>query len=46
MFLHIDMDYFFAQLEEKRRPMAKDKIIVVCVYSGRKPDAGVVSTNG
>ena len=44
MFLHIDMDYFFAQLEEKRRPMAKDKIIVVCVYSGRTPDAGVVST--
>jgi len=44
VFLHIDMDYFFAQLEEKRRPMAKGKIIVVCVYSGRAPDAGVVST--
>lgn len=38
------MDYFFAQLEEKRRPMAKDKIIVVCVYSGRTSDSGVVST--
>lgn len=38
------MDYFFAQLEEKRRPMAKGKIIVVCVYSGRTPDSGVVST--
>ncbi|MFH0738154.1 MAG: DNA polymerase IV [Candidatus Micrarchaeota archaeon] len=44
MFLHIDMDYFFAQIEEKRRPMAKGKIIVVCVYSGRTPDSGVVST--
>jgi DNA polymerase IV (DinB-like DNA polymerase) len=44
VYLHIDMDYFFAQLEEKRRPMAKDKIIVVCVYSGRTPDSGVVST--
>ncbi len=44
MYLHIDMDYFFAQLEEKRRPMARGKIIVVCVYSGRTPDSGVVST--
>jgi len=38
------MDYFFAQLEEKRRPMAAGKIIVVCVYSGRTQDSGVVST--
>jgi DNA polymerase IV (DinB-like DNA polymerase) len=38
------MDYFFAQLEEKRRPMATGKIIVVCVYSGRTQDSGVVST--
>jgi DNA polymerase IV (archaeal DinB-like DNA polymerase) len=38
------MDYFFAQLEEKRRPMASGKIIVVCVYSGRTADSGVVST--
>ena len=44
MYLHLDMDYFFAQLEEKRRPMAKGKIIVVCVYSGRTGDSGVVST--
>lgn len=44
MYLHIDMDYFYAQIEEKRRPMAKDKIIVVCVYSGRTADSGVVST--
>jgi len=44
MYLHIDMDYFFAQLEEKRRPMMKGKIIIVCVYSGRTADSGVVST--
>jgi DNA polymerase IV (DinB-like DNA polymerase) len=44
MYLHIDMDYFFAQAEERRRPMAKGKIIVVCVYSGRTDDSGVVST--
>lgn len=44
MYLHVDMDYFFAQLEEKRRPMAEGKIIVVCVYSGRTADSGVVST--
>ncbi|MCI0503831.1 DNA polymerase IV [Candidatus Micrarchaeota archaeon] len=44
MYLHLDMDYFFAQLEEKRRPMSAGKIIVVCVYSGRTPDSGVVST--
>lgn len=38
------MDYFFAQLEEQRRPMARGKIVIVCVYSGRTPDSGVVST--
>ncbi len=44
MYLHVDMDYFFAQIEERRRPMARGKIIVVCVYSGRTADSGVVST--
>ncbi|MFN7990711.1 MAG: DNA polymerase IV [Candidatus Micrarchaeia archaeon] len=44
MYLHIDMDYFYAQAEELRRPMAKGKIIVVCVFSGRTADSGVVST--
>jgi DNA polymerase IV (DinB-like DNA polymerase) len=38
------MDYFFAQAEEKRRPMMSGRIIVVCVYSGRTADSGVVST--
>lgn len=44
MFIHIDMDYFFAQVEEKRHPEYKGKVIVVCVYSKRTGDAGVVST--
>ena len=41
---HIDLDYFFAQCEEIRRPEIKDKPVVVCVYSGRTKDSGVVST--
>ncbi len=44
MFLHVDMEYFFAQIEELRHPLRKEKIIVVCVYSGRTEDSGVVST--
>ncbi len=39
-----DLDYFFAQCEERRNPLLKDKPVVVCVYSGRTEDSGVVST--
>ncbi|MFQ5763159.1 MAG: DNA polymerase IV, partial [Candidatus Bathyarchaeia archaeon] len=42
--MHLDLDYFFAQCEEKRRPELHDKPVVVCVYSGRTPDSGAVST--
>ncbi len=38
------MDYFYAQAEERRRPMMSGKIIVVCMYSGRTADSGVVSS--
>jgi DNA polymerase IV (archaeal DinB-like DNA polymerase) len=38
------MDYFYAQVEERRRPMAKGKIIAVCMFSGRTEDSGVIST--
>jgi DNA polymerase IV (DinB-like DNA polymerase) len=38
------MDYFYAQVEEKRRPMAEGKIVVVCMYSGRTADSGAVAT--
>ena len=40
----VDLDYFFAQIEEKRNPALKDKPVVVCVYSGRTKDSGAVST--
>lgn len=38
------MDYFFAQIEEIRRPMIKEKIIAVCIFSGKTEDSGVVSS--
>src|SRR5215213_11316487 len=41
---HIDLDYFFAQCEEIRRPEIKAKPVVICVYSGRTKESGVVST--
>jgi len=40
----VDLDYFFAQCEEKRNPSIRDKPVVVCVYSGRSEDSGAVST--
>ncbi|MCW4016968.1 MAG: DNA polymerase IV [Candidatus Bathyarchaeota archaeon] len=40
----VDLDYFFAQCEELRKPSIKGKPVVVCVYSGRTKDSGAVST--
>ena len=40
----VDLDYFYAQVEEKRNPSIKDKPVVVCVYSGRTEESGVVAT--
>jgi DNA polymerase IV (DinB-like DNA polymerase) len=42
--IHIDFDYFFAQCEEIKRPEIKGKPVVVCIYSGRTKESGVVST--
>ncbi len=41
---HIDFDYFYAQCEEIRNPELRNIPSVVCVYSGREDDSGVVST--
>ncbi len=41
---HIDFDYFYAQCEEIRKPKLRNIPSVVCVYSGREEDSGVVST--
>lgn len=42
--ISIDLDYFFAQCEEIRRPELKSKPLVVCVFSGRTQTSGAVST--
>lgn len=42
--MHVDFDYFFAQCEELRRPELKGRPVVVCVFSKRTEDSGVVST--
>lgn len=41
---HVDCDYFFAQCEEIRKTHLKGLPVVVCVFSGRTPDSGVVGT--
>ncbi len=42
--LHIDLDYFYAQVEELRRPEMKGKPVAVCMFSGRTETSGVVAT--
>ncbi|MBI5051234.1 DNA polymerase IV, partial [Candidatus Micrarchaeota archaeon] len=42
--IHVDMDYFYAQIEEVRKPELKGKIVAVCVLRGRTQDSGVIST--
>jgi DNA polymerase IV (DinB-like DNA polymerase) len=41
---HLDLDYFFAQVEEVENPAIKERPVIVCVFSGRTEDSGVVST--
>jgi len=42
--MHFDLDYFFAQCEERDNSDLKEKPLVVCVYSGRTEDSEAVST--
>ena len=41
--LHVDFDYFYAQLEELRSPQLKGKPIAVCMFSGRTEFSGAVA---
>jgi DNA polymerase IV (DinB-like DNA polymerase) len=41
---HLDLDYFYAQVEEIENPSLKGIPVLVCVYSGRTENSGVVST--
>ena len=41
---HVDLDYFYAQVEEVENPSIKGKPVLVCVFSGRTEDSGVVGT--
>ncbi len=41
---HIDLDYFYAQVEEVENPSLQGRPVIVCVFSGRTEDSGVVST--
>lgn len=43
--LHVDLDYFYAQCEENLNPTIRGRPVVVCVYSGRTAESGVVSTS-
>lgn len=42
--LHLDLDYFFAQVEERKNPAIAGKPIVVCIFTDQKAWKGAVST--
>ncbi|RXA19008.1 DNA polymerase IV [Methanosarcina sp. MSH10X1] len=42
--LHVDMDYFFAAIEERENLGLQGKAVVVCMLSGRSGLSGAVST--
>ncbi|WMW23808.1 DNA polymerase IV [Methanolobus sediminis] len=43
--IHVDMDYFYAAIEEREDPTLKGKAVVVCMYSNRGESGGAVSTS-
>ena len=38
--IHVDMDYFYAAIEEREDPSLREKAVVVCMYSGRGESGG------
>lgn len=42
--MHMDLDSFYASVEEKRNPDLAGKPVVICVFSGRSADSGAVAT--
>jgi len=42
---HLDLDYFYAQVEEVQNPSLRGHPVLVCVFSGRSEDSGVVGTS-
>jgi DNA polymerase IV (archaeal DinB-like DNA polymerase) len=40
----VDLDYFYAQCEQLRKPELKGKPVVICMYSARGGDSGAVAT--
>lgn len=40
----MDLDYFYAQVEEVENPLLRGRPVVVCVFSGRTGESGVVGT--
>jgi DNA polymerase IV (DinB-like DNA polymerase) len=41
---HLDLDYFYAQVEEVLDPRLRSRPVLVCVFSGRTEESGVIST--
>ncbi|MFQ5887527.1 MAG: DNA polymerase IV, partial [Candidatus Hydrothermarchaeales archaeon] len=42
--LHIDMDYYYAAIEERENPDLKGKAVAVCMFTPRGEEGGAVTT--